>query len=201
MDQSKKKTIMSQLIVASNSPRRQQLMKDAGFDFEIRTLEIDESVDTSWPTDKVAMNLSVKKNEAYRHILDGEVVLTADTVVVANNQILGKPKDPQEAKEMILAMSDSSHQVITGVAISSASDKICFDDVTTVQFKKLTSDEVSYYIKNFQPFDKAGSYGIQEWIGMIGIKSIQGSFYNVMGLPIHKVYDVLSRQFGISPIH
>lgn len=192
---------MSQLIVASNSPRRQQLMHDAGFDFVVKTLNVDESIDVSWPAEKVAMNLSVKKNEAYREILQDEVVLTADTVVIADDVILGKPGDKKEAKEMLVAMSGSTHEVITGVAISSTGDKVCFDDVTTVDFKHLTIEEINYYIKNFQPFDKAGSYGIQEWIGMIGIQSIHGSFYNVMGLPIHKVYDVLTQQFGISPIH
>lgn len=191
---------MQKLIVASNSARRQQLMKDAGFEFEVHVLDVDETIEEGILNESVAEFLAEKKNKAYRAIFKGEVILTADTVVVANDEILGKPADEKEAFRMIASMSGKSHEVVSGVCISSADHKVSFSDVTTVQFEELSPAEIEHYIKNYQPFDKAGSYGIQEWIGMIGIQSIQGSFYNVMGLPINKVYKTLRSDFGISPL-
>ncbi|SMD32091.1 septum formation protein [Reichenbachiella faecimaris] len=188
------------MIVASNSARRQQLMKDAGFQFEVHVLDVDESLAESIANQAIAEFLAEKKNKAYRAIYKNEVILTSDTVVIANDQILGKPKDEKEAFQMIASMSGKSHEVVSGVCISSADHKVSFSDVTYVQFEDLSPEEISYYIKNYQPYDKAGSYGIQEWLGMVGIQSIQGSFYNVMGLPIHKVYQVLRSEFGISPL-
>jgi len=190
---------MQKLIVASNSARRQQLMKDAGFKFEVHVLDVDESLEEGVANEAIAEFLAEKKNKAYRAIFQDEVILTSDTVVIANGQILGKPKDDDDAFQMIASMSGQSHEVISGVCISSQTHKVSFSDVTTVLFEELSTEEIGYYIKNYQPYDKAGSYGIQEWLGMIGIQSIQGSFYNVMGLPIHSVYQVLRSEFGISP--
>ncbi|MEQ6120642.1 Maf family protein [Reichenbachiella sp. MALMAid0571] len=190
---------MNKLIVASNSPRRQELMAQAGFKFEVFTQDVDESVDESMPILDVAKYLAEKKNIEYRKLLDQEIVVTSDTVVIANDQILGKPKNADEARSMLQSMSDGSHLVITGVCISSDTKSISFDDTTKVYFKPITAQEIEYYIDNYKPYDKAGAYGIQEWIGMVAIDKIEGSFYNVMGLPIHKVYDCLKNKFGIFP--
>lgn len=191
---------MQKLIVASNSARRQQLMRDAGFEFEVHVLDVDETLEVGISNDQAAVYLAEKKNKAYRAIFRDEIVLTSDTVVVSNGEILGKPIDEKEAFKMIASMSGKSHEVISGVCISSPDHKVSFSDTTKVQFEELSPVEIEYYIKNYQPYDKAGSYGIQEWLGMIGIQSIEGSFYNVMGLPINKVYNTLRSEFGISPL-
>lgn len=190
---------MQKLIVASNSARRQQLMKDAGFQFEVHVLDVDETLGEEVSNETAAEYLAEKKNKAYRAIFKDEVILTSDTVVISNREILGKPLDEKDAFRMIASMSGKSHEVVSGVCISSPDHKVSFSDTTKVQFEELSPAEIEHYIKNYQPFDKAGSYGIQEWIGMIGIQSIQGSFYNVMGLPINRVYQVLRTEFGVSP--
>lgn len=190
---------MQKLIVASNSPRRQQLIKELGFTFEVRTLDVDESVETDMVPTLVAEYLAVKKNKAYRTILNDEIILTADTVVIANGQILGKPKSSGEAIEMIHSFNNASHQVVSGVCISAPSKSIQFSETTEVNFSKLSSEEISFYVEQYQPFDKAGSYGIQEWIGMVGVQSIQGSFHNVMGLPVRQVYLALKNEFNLNP--
>lgn len=191
---------MQKLIVASNSARRQQLMKDAGFDFDVHVLDVDEALEAGISNEHAAEYLAEKKNKAYRAIFKDEVVLTSDTVVISHGEILGKPSDEQEAFKMILSMSGQSHDVVSGVCISSPDHKVSFSEVTKVHFEGLSPAEVDHYIRKYKPFDKAGSYGIQEWIGMIGIRSIEGSFYNVMGLPIHRVYQTLRSEFGISPL-
>ncbi|WP_420580605.1 Maf family protein [Reichenbachiella sp.] len=191
---------MQKLIVASNSARRQQLMKDAGFHFEVHVLDVDETLGEDVSNEMAAEYLAEKKNKAYRAIFKDEVILTSDTVVISNREILGKPLDEKDAFRMIASMSGKSHEVVSGVCISSPEHKVSFSEVTKVQFEDLAPAEIEHYIKNYQPFDKAGSYGIQEWIGMIGIQSIQGSFYNVMGLPINRVYQTLRTEFGISPL-
>ncbi|UXX78830.1 Maf family protein [Reichenbachiella carrageenanivorans] len=191
---------MQKLIVASNSARRQQLMKDAGFQFDVHVLDVDESLEEGVASLEVAEFLAEKKNKAYRALFKDEVVLTSDTVVISKGQILGKPKDEKEAFKMITSLVGYSHEVVSGVCISSPDHKVSFSEVTTVQMRGLSPEEIRYYIKNYQPYDKAGSYGIQEWIGMVGIDSIQGSFYNVMGLPIHRVYQMLKSDFGIYPV-
>lgn len=175
-------------------------MRDAGFRFEVKTLDVDESLEQGVSSNDVAVFLANKKNKAYRAALGDEIVLTADTVVVMDDQILGKPKTVSEAQMMISALSGQTHEVISGVCISSVDKVISFSDTTHVTFADIRHEEISHYIQNYQPFDKAGSYGIQEWLGMIGIQSIQGSFYNVMGLPIHKVYKVLKKEFGVSSL-
>lgn len=191
---------MQPLIVASNSPRRHQIIREAGFRFDVQVLDVDESIGEGVPANEVAEFLARKKNKAYRAVLGDEIVLTADTVVIMNDHVLGKPATASEAQMMIRALSGQTHEVVSGVCISSVDKVISFSDTTQVTFEPIRREEIDYYINNYQPFDKAGSYGIQEWLGMIGIRSIQGSFYNVMGLPIHKVYQVLKNEFEISPV-
>ncbi|MDX1629384.1 MAG: Maf family nucleotide pyrophosphatase [Fulvivirga sp.] len=179
------------LILASKSPRRQQLLKDAGFTFDVKSREVDEAFPKHLPVQEVARYLATKKADAFTDELKDQVVITADTVVIIEEEILEKPKDNQEAFEMLQKLSGKRHQVITGVCIKDQEKSVSFDDTTTVFFKQLTEDEIKYYVNKFQPFDKAGAYGIQEWIGMIGIEQIEGSYFNVVGLPIHKVYAAL----------
>ncbi len=180
------------LILASKSPRRQQLLKEAGFDFVVKTLDTDESYPETLEVNAVASFLAKKKAEAFIPTLeDDEAVITADTVVILEDKILGKPKNHIEAKAMLKALSGQQHCVITGVCIASKSKTMVFDDTTLVHFRSLSEKEIDYYIEKYQPFDKAGAYGIQEWIGMIGIQKIEGSYFTVMGLPTHLVYEEL----------
>tara|TARA_R110002096_G_scaffold435022_1_gene659129 strand:- start:568 stop:1098 length:531 start_codon:yes stop_codon:yes gene_type:complete len=175
-------------------------MAQAGFKFEVFTQDIDESIDNSMPILDVAKFLAEKKNKEYRKLLSQEIIVTSDTVVIAKDQILGKPKNADEARSMLQSMSEGSHSVVTGVCISSDTKMVSFDDVTRVNFNRITLQEIDYYIEKYKPYDKAGAYGIQEWIGMVAIDKIEGSFYNVMGLPIHKVYGCLKNDFDISPL-
>ncbi len=179
------------LILASKSPRRKELLKAAGFTFEIKVIETDESFPQDLPVQEVAQYVAQKKANAFARKINDEIIITADTMVISENQALGKPKNAAEAKLMLQNLSGKSHQVITGVCIFSREKEVSFDKTTAVLFKTLTDTEIDYYINHFQPFDKAGAYGIQEWIGMIGIEKITGSYYNVMGLPTHRVYEVL----------
>jgi septum formation protein len=189
----------NKLILASNSPRRQELLKNAGFQFDVFTRNIDESIPEKTPIELVAKIISELKNKAYRELLNDEIILTSDTIVVSNDMVLGKPENKKEAAEMLQKLSGKAHDVISGVCISSMQRAIVFDDVTRVFFKELSLEQINHYIDEYQPFDKAGAYGIQEWIGMIGVEKIIGSYYNVMGLPIHKVYDNLKQEFNILP--
>ncbi len=179
------------LILASKSPRRSQLLKEAGFSFTVKTKEVDESFPDDMQTYNVAEYIALNKAKAFQDSLNDEIVMTADTVVIVDDQILGKPADHTEAFEMIKSMSGRSHEVMTGVALVTKDKISTLSDTTTVAFKSLTDQEINYYIENYKPFDKAGAYGIQEWIGMIGIERIEGSYFNVVGLPIQKVYEAL----------
>ncbi|MEQ9422784.1 MAG: Maf family nucleotide pyrophosphatase [Cyclobacteriaceae bacterium] len=179
------------LILASNSPRRQELLRECGFDFEVFTTDVDESFPADIGANHVAKYLANKKNKAYQKLLDDSIIITADTTVVFDKKILNKPSDDAEAFEMINQLSGKKHFVITGVCISSPEKVVAFDDITEVEFKQLTEIEINNYISNYRPFDKAGAYGIQEWIGMIGVEKISGSYFNVMGLPTHQVYEVM----------
>ena len=181
------------LILASNSPRRQQILKDAGFEFDIRSKDVDESFDETIEAKGVAKYLAEKKALAYRPDISKEILITADTVVKLGQRIMGKPQDKAEATEMLTSLSGQWHEVITGVCISDADKSLSFDDTTRVKFKSLSDLEITYYIDNYSPYDKAGAYGIQEWIGYIGIETIEGSYFNVMGLPIHKLYEALNK--------
>jgi len=178
------------IILASQSPRRKQLLSDLGIDFQVRLKKgIDEQFPESMPVADVAQYLSKKKFDAYLgEIQSKELIITADTVVIQNGCIIGKPKDKAHAKEMLRSLSANTHVVNTGVTLGTAKENKSFNSITNVTFTKLTDAEIDYYIEHFKPFDKAGSYGIQEWIGYVGIESIEGSFYNVMGLPVQQLY-------------
>lgn len=182
------------LILASASPRRQQLMKDAGFTFEIRLKDIEETYPRELALEKVPEYLSRVKAEAFRgELKPDEVLVTADTVVCIHDKILGKPADRADAIRMLQELSGNRHLVITGVSVTTRTEQHSFSALTNVFFKILSIEEIEFYVDTYKPFDKAGAYGIQEWIGYIGIERIEGSFYNVMGLPVQKLYETLRK--------
>lgn len=181
-------TFSRSLILASGSPRRQYLMKEAGFQFEIRPSYADESFPVSMPVQFVPSYLAEKKAKTLQDQITDEVVITADTVVILGGEIMNKPANRDEAVLMLNRLSGNSHMVITGVCLLDKSKAEIFDDRTKVTFKKLTSEEIAFYVDTYKPYDKAGAYGAQDWIGMVAIERIVGSYFNVMGLPIHKVY-------------
>ena len=182
------------LILASQSPRRRQLLADAGIEFVLAPrFECEESFPDTMPAAEVAEYLSSLKSEAYPEPLGtNDILLTADTVVIACNRILGKPADRAEAIEMITMLSGRDHEVVTGVTLRSAECVKSFSVVSKVQFRALAQEEIEYYVDTYRPYDKAGSYGIQEWIGYVGIEGIEGSFYNMMGLPVQRLYSELN---------
>ena len=186
------------LILASQSPRRQQLLADAGLRYELAPrFECDEVFPDDMAADDVAGYLSRLKSEAYPAELgERDILLTADTVVVVDNDILGKPSSREEAVAMIRRMSGREHKVITGVTLRSKSAAKTFSVCSDVVFRALSDEEIAYYVDNYRPMDKAGAYGIQEWIGYVGIERINGSFYNVMGLPVQRVYVELGEFLG-----
>lgn len=182
-----------QIILASKSPRRRQLLNDLGVEFDVVTMDVDESFPETMPVDEVAVYLAEKKASAFSNVIkENQLVITADTIVAQGEIVLNKPEDACHAREMLQTLSGKKHQVITGVCLLSKSKKVVFSAKTDVWFKELSSDEIEYYIENFKPFDKAGAYGIQEWIGYIGIYRIDGSYFNVMGLPVQQLYSHLS---------
>ncbi|HCM75046.1 MAG TPA: septum formation protein Maf [Cytophagales bacterium] len=177
------------LILGSSSPRRQFLMKEAGYAFTLAKPEGDESFPSSIPVEVVPQYLAEKKAKSIEYQLKGdEVILTSDTVVILNGQILNKPTDREHAMAMLSELSGKTHTVITAVCLLDKQTMDCFDDRTRVTFKQLTPEEIAYYVDNYQPYDKAGAYGAQDWIGMVAIEKIEGSYFTVMGLPMHKVY-------------
>lgn len=181
------------LVLASNSPRRKELLGGLGLSFEVRTLE---SIDESYPADlkgeDIPIYISGKKAEAYRDVMaEDEMIITADTIVYDNSQVLGKPKDREDAISMLRQLSGHAHDVITGVSIVTKVKTIQFASTSKVYFASLTDEEIEYYVDSYKPFDKAGSYGIQEWIGFVGVTRIEGSYFNVMGLPIQRLYTEL----------
>lgn len=183
------------LILASQSPRRQQLLADAGLEYVLAPrFECDEVFPDDMAADDVAGYLSRLKSEAYPEVLgERDILLTADTVVVVDNDILGKPASREEAVAMIEHLSGRRHKVITGVTLRSCSAVKTFSVCSDVVFRTLSAEEIAYYVDEYRPMDKAGAYGIQEWIGYVGIERIEGSFYNVMGLPVQRVYVELDK--------
>lgn len=182
------------LILASASPRRQQLMKDAGFTFEVRLKNVEEKYPQELHLENVPEYLSKVKASAFREELKAdEVLITADTVVCIHDRILGKPADRKEAISMLQELSGNRHLVVTGVSVTTRTKQLSFSSRTDVFFKHLSNEEIEFYVDTYKPFDKAGAYGIQEWIGYIGIERIEGSFYNVMGLPIQRLYETLRK--------
>jgi len=180
------------IILASKSPRRQELLKGLDLDFEIKTLDVDESYPAKITPIEIPEFLANKKAAAFQDQLAENVILiTADTIVIQDQTVLEKPSSTEEAIAMVTKLSDQSHTVVTGVCIQSTDKRVVFRDETKVYFNSLSTAEIEYYIENYQPFDKAGSYGVQEWIGYVGIERLEGSYYNVMGLPVHKVYQTL----------
>lgn len=186
------------LILASNSPRRKEIMHNAGYKFSVKVIPTDESFSEDIPVEEVPVFLAKTKAECFKSSLNDEIILCADTVVIidfeaAPSQILNKPSNANEAKNMLRQLSGRVHRVITGVCIMTKEETVGFADTSFVHFKELTDWEIDYYIEQCKPFDKAGSYGVQDFIGMIGIPKIEGSFYTVMGLPIHRVYEALEK--------
>lgn len=184
------------LLLASQSPRRRELLGRLGFPLRIVEVQADETLTSPLPADRVAEAIACRKAEAYTQPLaDNEVLVTADTVVVHNDQVLGKPRTREEALAMLHSLSDDSHHVYTGVCLRSAYRQSSFSECTLVHFRPLSNDDIQYYVDTFRPYDKAGAYGIQEWIGMVGIDRIDGCYYNVMGLPTTRLYQELKKGF------
>lgn len=181
------------LILSSNSPRRKELLAGLDIPFEVRVIEdIDESYPDTLPTGEIAEYIAQKKAAAYE-VGNDEVLITADTIVVLDDQILGKPADAEEAKQMLSSLSGKTHHVITGVCLKSRDQQHHFSVISEVTFKTLAEEEIRYYVENYKPFDKAGAYGIQEWIGYIGVTGLSGSYFNVMGLPVQRIYEELKK--------
>lgn len=190
---------MKHIILASASPRRRELLRMIVPEFEIASgIDVDETYPAELPAEQVPVYLSQLKAEAYRSRVGADdVLITADTVVIVDDVILGKPADRAEAVEMLTTLCGRSHVVVTGVTITTATAQESFAQATTVHFDPLSTTEIEHYVDCYRPFDKAGAYGIQEWIGAAAIRGIEGSFYNVMGLPIHQVFLALRRLAAI----
>jgi len=185
----------NKIILASNSPRRKQLLHDMALDFEIRVKQVNENFPENMQKEKVALYLCEKKASAFsqEEIAEDEIIITADTIVCLGDQILNKPGDRDHAIEMLKTLSGKKHEVITGVCLRSREKVKSFFVSTNVYFKNLTQIEIEYYVDHLKPFDKAGAYGIQEWIGYIGIEKIEGSYFNVVGLPTARLYEELGK--------
>ncbi len=178
------------VILASNSPRRKELLAGLGVDYEVRTLpDVDESYPETLQGADIPLYIAKEKADAYVAMMQpGELMITADTIVWLDGQVLGKPVDREDALRMLRTMSGRSHEVFTGVCITTTEWQRSFTAQTEVRFATLSEDEIAYYVDRFQPMDKAGAYGVQEWIGFIGVENISGSYYNIMGLPVQKLY-------------
>lgn len=182
------------IILASNSPRRKELLAGLDLEFEVKVINgIDESY-PDMPCQLVAQYIAGKKADAYRTALnESDLVITADTVVIVDNEILGKPRDEQDAKAMLRRISGRSHKVVTGVCLLTPENRREFSVSTDVTFKSLTDEEIDYYVEHYRPLDKAGAYGIQEWIGYVGVTALNGSYFNVMGFPVQRIYSELMK--------
>lgn len=181
------------VILASNSPRRKELLAGLGVDYEVRTLpDVDESYPDTLQGADIPLYIAKEKADAYRNMLQpGELMITADTIVWLDGRVLGKPKDWEDALCMLRDMSGRTHEVFTGVCITTTEWQRSFAAQTEVRFAELSEEEITYYVDKFQPMDKAGAYGVQEWIGFIGVENISGSYYNIMGLPVQRLYKEL----------
>ena len=189
---------MYKIILASNSPRRKELLAGLDIDFEVHVMQgIDESYPDDLPADQVASYISGKKAEAYKSVIgDDELVITADTVVVLGGRVLGKPATRDEAVQMLRDLSGHTHHVITGVCLTTKEEQRRLSVTSEVTFKTLADEEIYYYVDRYRPYDKAGAYGIQEWIGYVGVTSLNGSYFNVMGLPVQRIYQELVAMCG-----
>jgi septum formation protein len=180
-----------QVILASGSPRRQQFFKDLDIDFTIQLKEVEEVYPKELKGSEITDFLADLKSKAFTNLSENDVLITSDTIVWLDGKALGKPTDKADAFAMLSALSGKKHEVITSISIKSKHFQKVINDTTIVSFNNITDKEINYYIKNYKPFDKAGSYGIQEWIGFIAIDNIEGSYFNVVGLPVHKLYKEL----------
>lgn len=182
------------VILASGSPRRQELFKELGINFTIKVKSIEEIYPSNLKAEEITNYLANLKACAFDNEMDEDtIIITSDTIVWLENKALEKPRNHQNAKEMLQELSGKSHQVITSVCIKTNKENNVFFDVTVVNFKILSNEEIDFYVEKYNPLDKAGAYGIQEWIGFIGVESIKGSYFNVMGLPVHKIYEELKK--------
>lgn len=181
------------IILASNSPRRKELLGGLGITYEVKTLpDIDESYPEGLDAEEIPLHIARNKADAYRSMMQpNELIVTADTIVWLDGMVLGKPKDETDACRMLRCLSGKTHQVVTGVCLTTLEKQKCFATVTDVTFAELTEEEINYYVSRYRPLDKAGAYGIQEWIGYIGVQNISGSYFNVVGLPIQRLYTEL----------
>ena len=178
---------MAKIILASQSPRRKQLLEWAEVPFEIVIEPTDETFPPHLPASEAAIYIARQKAQAIKHKYPGSIIIAADTMVVLNNEIIGKPKDRDAAIQILSKLSGAHHQVITGVVIAEDHAEIAFADKTDVEFHELSKEQIAFYVDKYKPYDKAGAYAIQEWIGVVGIRSVKGDFYNVMGLPVSRV--------------
>ncbi len=180
------------ILLGSQSPRRKELLKKMDIRFKTVKIDFEEVFPEEFPPYELPEYLALQKSLSYGKVKKDEVLITADTVVVLKGMILGKPKNKTQARKMLSTLSGRKHEVITGVCLRCKNDLITFSDLTEVSFKDFTQKEIDYYIEKYKPFDKAGGYGIQEWLGLIGVKKIKGSFYNIMGLPTQKLHTFLN---------
>lgn len=183
------------IVLGSNSPRRRELLAGLDFDFEIQAIpDIDESYPEGLSAEEIPLYIARKKAEAYAdRMSDDELLITADTIVWTFKQVLGKPTDREDAIAMLQTLSGHVHEVVTGVCITTKEKTVSFSASSAVSFAQLDTDEIIYYVDKYRPFDKAGSYGVQEWIGYVGVEAINGSFYNIMGLPVQRLYRELKK--------
>lgn len=183
------------VVLASNSPRRKELLGGLGIGYEVKTMpDIDESYPDGLCMEEVPVYIARSKADAYRPLMQpDELIITADTIVWLGGVVMGKPKDEEEARDMLRRLSGQTHQVVTGVCLTTIDRQQSFATVTDVTFDRLTEEEITHYVSRYQPMDKAGAYGIQEWIGYVGVRSIKGSYFNVVGLPIQRLYQELKR--------
>jgi septum formation protein len=188
----------NKIILASQSPRRKQLLEMAEIPFEILIADVDETNPPGMLGDDVPVFLAKKKADAVSHLVHDAIVIAADTVVLLDHHILGKPTDAANAKTILQQLAGRVHKVVTGVCIRKNEKEVSFSTTTEVCFRPLTAEQIEHYITNYKPYDKAGAYAIQEWIGVIGIERIDGDYYNVMGLPIGEVVKVLKQEFNLN---
>ncbi|MCD7923929.1 MAG: Maf-like protein [Bacteroides sp.] len=183
------------VILASNSPRRKELLSGLGIDYEVKTLPgIEESYPDTLKGEEIPLYIAREKADAYRDSMQpDELIITADTIVWLDGVVMGKPKDEEDARNMLRRLSGKTHQVMTGVCLTTTGFRKSFSTVTDVTFTDLTEEEIHYYVEHYKPMDKAGAYGIQEWIGFVGVQSIAGSYFNVMGLPVQRLYKELKK--------
>lgn len=181
------------IVLASNSPRRRELLSGLGISYEVRVLpDVEESYPAALPVGEIAEYIAREKAEAYKSVMtDDELLITADTVVVCKGEVMGKPVDEADARRMLHKLSGCTHQVTTGVCLTTTGAHRSFSVTTNVSFKNLSDEEIDYYVANYHPMDKAGAYGIQEWIGYIGVTGLEGSYFNGMGLPVQRIYKEL----------